>query len=236
MIPASHRLLGAGVRALGEAASSPPTLLRRGLPHRVRAAVLRRDGNTCRWCGFYDDKYLQMIRLGERLELDHLVTACVFCHQAFHLDLVPDMRSGFLVLLPELDQVELNRVGREIYVARIARDPELKEKAARGLEILKARRQGLTERFGFANTAGLVSLLRSADSGDERLSDALGVVRLAPRDRRIQTEADLEFNQFPPILARWRRPYRVGGTIGSERLEAFLALDLGESAPNGSST
>jgi len=114
------------------------------------------------------------------------------------------MRSGALIWLPETSQAALHRIAVEIYVARIGRGGPAKT-ARTCLDWFMKRRQPARDRLGTDDPAKLAEKLRDAPPKERAaLAETLPGVRLFPLDRRIIREADLEFNQFPQILAYWR--------------------------------
>ena len=136
---------------------------------------------------------------------DNLTTTCIFCHQCFFLDDVSKMRSGILLWLPEISQADLHHIARALYVARISQGP-MSDTARQILDTLMTRRADVRERIGTDDPSVLSTVLQDYISRkryaerDKRLDG----VRLFPLDRRIIKEQDLEFNQFPQILAYWR--------------------------------
>lgn len=192
---------GAGAKAVKTAAGG-------GLPADLRQKLYERDSYTCGFCGFRSQKYqdihfLNGLRTDTRPE--NMVSACIFCHQCFALDQVASMRSGVLVWLPEIGQADLHHVARAIYVARISQGP-VAEAARRALELLMQRREDAKRRLGTDDPSVLASVLRDyvGERSYEARESKLEGLRLFPLDRRIIREADLEFNQFPQILAYWR--------------------------------
>lgn len=174
----------------------------------IRQKVYERDNHTCQYCGFSSRKYQLVRAKAEKYNPDNasdLVTACIFCDQCFGLDRVAQMKSGVLVWLPEIDQAMLHHVARAIYVARISQGP-VADAARRALEVITARREEVKNRIKIDDPAVLSMVMR--DYIDPRAyknrAEKLDGVRLFPLDRRIITEGDLEFNQFPQILAYWR--------------------------------
>lgn len=137
--------------------------------------------------------------------LDNMATVCIFCHQCFNLDQVTAMRSGILIWLPELSQAELHHLVRAIFVARISQGP-VAEAARRALDVLMKRRDEARARLGTDDVYILSSVLRDyiSNGAYERRGEKLDGIRLLPLDRRVIKETDLEFNQFPQILAYWR--------------------------------
>lgn len=174
----------------------------------LRREILERDNHTCQACGFRAEKYQEVMFLNHD-ERDarptNLATVCQFCHQCFHLDRVTQMRSGVLIWLPEMTQEELNHLARALYVARISQG-QMADTARKVLDMLMLRREDVRRRLGSDDVFVLSTVLRDylgqrhyAERGEK-----LEGVRLFPLDRRIIKEADLEFNQFPQILAYWR--------------------------------
>lgn len=195
----------------------------------MRQKVYERDNHTCQYCGFQSKKYQIVRAKGEKANpenINDLVTACIFCDQCFALDRVALMKSGVLIWLPEIDQAMLHHVARAIYVARISQGG-VADAARRALEIVTARREEVKNRIKIDDPAVLAMVLR--DYIDPRAyktrAEKLEGVRLFPLDRRIITEGDLEFNQFPQILAYWRSKDGPFGTYQpAQWLEDFKTL------------
>ena len=178
------------------------------LPNELKQKIIERDDCTCQYCGFKAKKYQEIFFLNGD-EGDHreknLVTACIFCHQCFQLEKVSEMKSGVLIWLPEIQQTELHHIARSIYVARISQGP-VAEAARKSLDIIMSRREEAKKRISTDDPYILSTVLRDylgPKSYNQRMSKLEGV-RLFPLDRRIIKEAELEFNQFPQILAYWR--------------------------------
>jgi intracellular multiplication protein IcmJ len=178
------------------------------VPTDVKKSIFERDADTCQCCGFVSKNYQEVLAKDSNItNLSHnnLITACIYCHQCFHLDTVSSMRSGVLVWLPEIDQATLHHVARAIYVARISQGP-IAEAARKALDIIMERRNEAKRRIQTDDPYILSMVLKDYLSpGQYKGRDKkLDGVRLFPLDRRIIKEADLEFNQFPQILAYWR--------------------------------
>ncbi|HPJ82177.1 MAG: HNH endonuclease [Alphaproteobacteria bacterium] len=174
----------------------------------IKKAVFERDGYSCQCCGFQAQKYQEVHFLDQNpqnVTMDNMATVCIFCHQCFNLDLVCEMRSGVLIWLPEISQVDLHHIMRSVYVARISQGP-MAEAARATLDALMARREEARNRIDtddpFVLATVLKDFLTSRYYADRE--NRLDGVRLMPLDRRLIREADLEFNQFPQILAYWR--------------------------------
>lgn len=192
----------------------------------LKQKIFERDANTCQCCGFKSAKY-QDIHFLNGLETDiraeNLVTACIFCHQCFNLDKVSEMRSGVLVWLPEIEQTALHHIARAVYVARISQGP-IADAARRSLDILMQRRDAIRHRLGTDDPFILSTVLKDyiSEKSYEMRERKLDGVRLFPLDRRIIKESDLEFNQFPQILAYWRsKDGPFGGKVPKEWINVY---------------
>lgn len=168
----------------------------------VERAAIDRDACCCRMCGFLGKKFQRGVAMtGNRCDIDQMVTACIFCHQCFHLDLVAAMESGVLIWAPEVSQAELHHIAREIYVARVV-GGEAAEMAATCLDAILARREVSKQRIGTDDPAALSARIETAGyqiSPD----DGLISVRLFPLDRLLVRKADRKINLFPTILSYW---------------------------------
>lgn len=187
--------------------------------------VFVRDDYACRCCGFKSQKYQDILYLNgvstDRRSAN-MATVCIFCHQCFNLDQVAVMRSGVLVWLPEIPQADLHHIARAAYVARISQGP-VADAARRVLDIFMQRREDIRKRLGTDDPFILASVLKDyiSEKAYEMRQKKLEGVRLFPLDRRIIKEADLEFNQFPQILAFWRSK---GGPFGDMVPRQWLDL------------
>ena len=142
------------------------------------------------------------------------------------------MRSGILIWLPEIPQAELHHIARALYVARISQGP-MADAARRALETLTKRREDVKSRLGTDDPYILASVLRDYISNGAYNNRAakLDGIRLFPQDRRIIREADLEFNQFPQILAYWRsKDGPFGGKLPKNWVDVYRGLELESAA------
>lgn len=195
----------------------------------IKAKVFERDDFTCQCCGFRSLKYQDVFfKNGVQTDhrLDNLSTACVFCHQCFNLDSVNAMRSGVLIWLPEIDQATLHHIARAIYVARISQGP-VANAARQALDVLLGRREEVRRRLSTDDPYILANVLRDylTDRHYAMRGNKLEGVRVFPLDRRIIREADLEFNQFPQILAYWRsKDGPFGGRLPVQWIDLLLDI------------
>lgn len=193
-----------------------------------RQAIFNRDFDTCQFCGLRSKKYQDVLAEdGFDRSARAVFTACIFCSQCLMLESVESLRSGVLIWLPEMSQAALHQVMRVVYVLRIKQGLPA-EKARRVLDLFIGRRQAAAERLTSDHPAFLAERMGACSTAEElsELRRKLRDIRLLPLDRRIIREADLEFNQFPQILAYWRSkngPYAsLAGGEGEQEAVALL--------------
>lgn len=197
----------------------------------TRQKVFQRDSNTCRYCGFTSEKYQDVHFINNNPKdrhVDNMATACIFCHQCFNLKKVSDMKSGVLIWLPEMTQPDLHHVARAIYVARISQG-SMADTAKKALDTIRERREHAKERLGTDDPFILSTVMEDFLLPKHYANRAkkLEGIRLFPLDRRIIKEGDLEFNQFPQILAYWRsKNGPFGGKIPNQWKNLYAQINV----------
>lgn len=199
------------------------------IPPELKKKVFERDDYICQCCGFKSKKYQDVHYLNSVVgdnQIKNMATVCIFCHQCFNIDQISVMRSGVLVWLPEITQPDLHHIARALYVARISQGP-MADAARHSLDILMGRREEMRKRLGTDDPFVLSLVLKdyiSSRDYDMRVNKLEGV-RLFPLDRRIIKEADLEFNQFPQILAYWRsKDGPFGGQVPRQWISIYKEI------------
>lgn len=179
-----------------------------GLSKDLKNKIFERDQYTCQCCGFVSKKYQEIhFKNNDKTDFSekNLLTTCIFCHQCFNLETVSEMKSGTLIWLPEVEQSTLHHIARSIHVARISQGP-IAEAARKTLDIMMERREEAKRRIQ-TDDPYILSMVLKDYLGPKHYGmrdKKLAGIRLFPLERRIIKEADLEFNQFPQILAYWR--------------------------------
>lgn len=227
-------ILGTG-RIIGEAKRSHhnPSSPLPAFTDALKQKVLERDEHTCRCCGFKSMRYQEVHFLNNNKKdtrLENMATMCIFCHQCFNLETVFDMRSGVLIWLPEILQSDLSNIARAIYVARITQGP-IADAARRAFDILISRREEAARRIGTVDPFVLANVMDDyiTEKHFAQRKAKLDGVRLLPLDKRVIKQNNLEFNQFPQILAYWRS--KDGAFAGKSVLEwPVIHKDIFENA------
>lgn len=167
--------------------------------------TLKRDGYSCRFCGFTAQKFQRVVFYQEEKGKGDFVTACIFCEQVMMLERSGLSGSGTLIWYPEMSQADLNNLVRTIYVTRGSKSP-LAEQANKALDFLTARRADAKKRLGGDDPLLLATVMTENLSDEEyALShDKLAGVRYLPGDKYIQRTPQGDVNQFPAILDYWR--------------------------------
>lgn len=219
--------LGIARHSAGNAQTFSPGTEAPGLSPDLKQKIIERDNHTCRFCGFESRKYQDVHMLDgnpANTHNDNLVTSCIFCQQCFDLEKTAQMRSGVLIWLPEIKQADLHHIARAIYVARISQG-SMAEAAKNAYKILMERREMAIERLGTDDPFILATVMRDfVGARHYAMRDKkLDGIRLLPLDRRIIKEGDLEFNQFPQILAYWRSKEGPFGTKAPHQWKTFYA-------------
>ena len=178
------------------------------ISNEIKQKVFERDNHCCKYCGFTSKKYQDVRHINQDIfdnREENLETVCIFCHQCFNLEKVSEMKSGTLIWMPEISQTDLHHIARSIYVARISQGP-VSEAARKCHDIVMSRREEAKKRLNTDDPYILSMILRDylGPKAYKKRGEKLNGIRLLPLDRRIIKEADLEFNQFPQILAYWR--------------------------------
>lgn len=178
------------------------------VPEDFEKEIFERDDHTCQYCGFKSDKYQKLLFTGENAEKvakTDFNTACTYCYQCFHIDKIPQMQSGTIIWLPEISQAELNNITRAIYIARITQGP-MADAARDALEILMRRKEEAVNKLGTDDPRILATIFQDFMEGKEYAfrNKRIDGFRIMPLDRRLVREGELEFNQFPQMLAYWR--------------------------------
>lgn len=198
-----------------------------GLSNEMRSRILRRDNNSCVYCGFKALRF-QEVRpanpnlAGKPAHPEDWVTTCHMCDQCLSLERVGLMGEGLLIWLPEMPQTELNHLVRALYVARSSEGP-LSEPARRGIDALRSRRDEAKRRLGTDDPMILATVLGDflREENTRGLAEKIDGVRFFSLDRRVQRTAQGEVDRFPDMLAYWKSK---DGPFGDLPPTQWLAL------------
>lgn len=109
---------------------------------KMRPMALDRDNNTCVFCKFSSPKWQEVHHLDDdhtNNDLKNLKTVCPLCHQVHHLGFAGLRKSGIVVYMPEISQVNLNNLVRSIWIAIVCKEDPWAEVASEIYDGLKSR-------------------------------------------------------------------------------------------------
>lgn len=128
-----------------------------------RPQVLRRDGYTCKYCGFTatGDESAPAVSLAFSgyLEVHHkndnhkdnslanLITVCPLCHMVFHLGFAGHRKNCTMILLRAVSQADLNLLVNCLAVA-ISRGGDLAPEASAVFDRLQSQGEQMESAFG----------------------------------------------------------------------------------------
>lgn len=204
-----------------------------------KQSIQERDGHACALCSFTAKKYQEIwpkddvsIDRATRLNPDDWHTICQFCQQTQDISIAADMQSGVMLWLPEISQEDLNNLARAIFVARVSQGP-MADAARKIMDALMSRREVAKARLGTDDISMLKTVLNDflEDRHLKNMPEKLDGVRLLPLDRRQVREGDVDFNQFPQILAYWRsKEGPFGGKLPGTWIENYIKSQEGDIA------
>ena len=200
---------------------------------RVRLDVLRRDGFTCRYCGFVAEGDPQArpgsLAISGYLEVHHqddnhrnnrpgnLITVCPFCHQVFHVGNAGHRSAGHVTWFPWLKQNEINLFCNiaAVAIARGGRFAPFGQSWFRWLTHMQAQAAQVygdalldVSNLGMA----LMAVAGAKSPGWTQRAQSLGALRLIPR-REVYEPAISWWSQhgwrpepqWDAVLEEWNR-------------------------------
>lgn len=113
-----------------------------------RGQVFQRDLYACQFCGFKASKYQEVHHVDDdhtNNDRANLTTVCTLCHQVHHLGMCGMRGGGFMAVLPELTQTEVNHLVRAMLVAEMIANKDIADRLrsvyaqfqVRGVDTLK---------------------------------------------------------------------------------------------------
>lgn len=172
-----------------------------------RPRVLARDKNTCQGCGFKADKFQEIHhRNGDHSDFRevNLETLCPLCHQVFHPVMASISMSASMIWLPEMTQVELNRLLFAIFSVMPPPDAATARKkgekvAAHPLATVASgiysqldnRKVSLCNQFGKSDPGVYGQLLLNMSKEDyARRGETMAPIKMMANPARFKTEIE----------------------------------------------
>ena len=181
-------------------------------------ATLRRDQNTCRFCGFQASRFQRVLPWESTETKDKLITSCSFCEQVVRMERAGPTGSVFLIWLPELTQAQLHHILRAIYIARATEGP-LAAQANKALDALVARRAEAKKRLGSDDPLLLATVFQEELSPDDLLAaqKRLDGIRLLPADKWYVHGPKGDVDRFPDLITYWQSKEGPFGKLPVEK-------------------
>ncbi|CAN5468667.1 type IVB secretion system protein IcmJDotN [soil metagenome] len=158
--------------------------------------ILRRDNNTCQFCGFQAKTYQEVVNVDQNYynnKVQNLVTACCFCTQCFFLESIGvSYGGGTLIYLPEVNQASLDSFCHVIFCA-ITNDTGYKSSAQAIYRSLKFRSQAVENQFGEESSVPAIfaqMLIESYGNNLEMSKPLLANLRLLPSRAKFAAQIE----------------------------------------------
>ena len=98
---------------------------------KIRPSILKRDNNTCQFCGFASDKYQEVHHIDDNHannDPSNLVTTCSLCHAAHHIGFSGIQNRGIMIYIDpskNITQADINNVVRSLWVAESSKNKDI---------------------------------------------------------------------------------------------------------------
>lgn len=201
---------------------------------KVRKDILKRDDNTCQYCGFRSDKYQEVHHIDDNHsnnEADNLITICAICHSCFHIGLSGIRQSGILIQIPpamKVTQAQLNQLTRALWIGEVGGSKEVALSSISVLSRLKKRTVEARRTVGTSDPTILGDFLLNLEK--ERYnnrSDSLKGIYLLPLkegfEKQLSYWASNSFKAIPP--STWH-------DISKQKVDRWAKNKLGDSGEN----
>lgn len=178
-----------------------------------REEILRRDGFSCQSCGWVDREFLEI----HHIDSDHanfrdrnLEAICPLCHQVHHPATTSMSGGGALVWLPEMSQVDLNRLCFTLITLDRAGPKHPWHGLAKAVSgLLDVRKVFFESQIGRSDPALMGQILLNMPPHQYAArAETLSAIKLLPAAARFETEADYWLAQLteknpPDSLLKW---------------------------------
>ena len=180
---------------------------------KVRNKILQRDGNTCQGCGWVSKEFQEIHHRDHdhsNFKESNLETLCPLCHQLFHPATASITGGGYMIWLPEISQVELNRLLFPLF-AVLKTGPSHPlfpvSKAVWGL--LEMKKVYLENQIGKSDPGVFGQMLLNLNPEDyANRAQTMSAIKMLANPSRFETEIDywkalLEKEKSPDEWVKW---------------------------------
>ena len=162
---------------------------------KVRDKILSRDNDTCQGCGFQASDFQEIHhRSGDHSNFkdSNLETLCPLCHQVFHPDLASISSGASMIWLPEITQVELNRLLFAVFAATKKGSSHPLYNVAKAIwGLLEMRKVYLDNQLGKSDPGiyGQMLLQMTKEEYDNR-AETMRAIKMLANPIRFEVEVD----------------------------------------------
>lgn len=177
----------------------------------IRPSILKRDNNTCGFCGIRATKLQDIHHIDGRQSNNseaNLITSCRMCHLCHHIGYVGLEGIGLLIYLPQISQGELNHLVRALWIGENSFIKDISSHSVALLRTLTNCAAGAKQLLGSAEPKLLAEYLGSLSNKDYamRTKYLSGIRLLYHRDSfedHISVWKDEVFSAYP--VKHWNR-------------------------------
>jgi intracellular multiplication protein IcmJ len=154
------------------------------------------DNHTCRFCGFQSLQNMDVVNIDHNYmnnKRSNLATCCMLCTQCFFIESVgqSDFGGGSLILLPEINQSQLNALCHVLF-AQMAHSNAMLTSAKNIYRGLKLRSQFLEKQLGEGLSSPAIYGRVLVESRDKKAAELhkkmVETVRLLPAIEKFTLE------------------------------------------------
>ena len=162
---------------------------------KMRPKILQRDNYTCQGCGFRSKEFQEIHHKDgdhSNFKESNLEVLCPLCHQVFHPVMASVSSAASMIWLPEMTQVELNRLLFAIFSCIKKGNQHPLHSVAKGVwGVLEMRRVYLENQLGKSDPGvyGQVLLNLSPQEYKER-NVKMSAIKMLANPARFETEID----------------------------------------------
>lgn len=160
--------------------------------------VFARDNHTCCYCGFCATKHMEIHHQDlnhSNWKTDNLQTICQFCHAVFHIGHAVELGTVDFAWIPELSQLEINRLARAAYIAQSNKDSCREVDIAHDFSVFASTRKHMFHEivdFSTGVDQDLAYFMVTSPKEDYRVA-ALNILynlRMVPKPLRLVNRSD----------------------------------------------
>lgn len=160
-----------------------------------RDKILERDGHVCQGCGWKSLQFQEIHHInGDHSDFrdKNLETLCPLCHQVFHPASASISGGAYMIWLPEISQIELNRLLFPLFsVLKTGTSHPMFSVAKAVWGLLEMRRVYLENQIGKSDPGIFGQMLLNLSPQDyEARTESLSAIKMLANPTRFETEID----------------------------------------------